>query len=607
MTADASASPPRLDPLCNTRFGRWLAARQRLVIGLLIGVSVLVRVVYFAQLAGGPCAVLHRHLQTDMNFFDQWARRIAGGDWLSDAPLHPLHRWHLAAAEAYFAENPGKIAEFTGLPGVDDAVFTPAEALWNHWYGGPKFHQEPLYPYLIAVTYRLFGDDVRGVFAWQLAVGVLTNLLVYLIARRHFGPVVAALAGILVAASGPLLFFEMVLLRTSLEVFAAVGLVWLLDRARERAAPGAWIVAGLALGAAVLLKMTFLLFWAGAVALAAWEHRRQPRRCLPVVGWLTAGLTISLMPAVARNLAVGAPPLALSSVGPVTFVGANVAGAPVDGGFHSATEQLPGIMGPTDGRFLPVVWRTLATHDGVGSVLGHQLRKLAVAWHGFEIPNNANLYVYRSYAWILGALPVGFAVIGPLALLGLGLDAAARRRFTTLHLLLVSSLLPLVAFYVLARFRAPMMAGLIPFAAYALARLLQTLADRRWASAAGIVGGVLAVGAWTWWPLGAERSPTTRADYEGLYQAYYQAAHEEPAVRGDWLAAAAALARFCDHMPPPLQQPDLRPPLDRDTARVAEFFAQIWDARSKYLAAAGRTGESAACAARAAALLGAAR
>jgi 4-amino-4-deoxy-L-arabinose transferase-like glycosyltransferase len=589
------------------RLQHWLAAHQRLVIGLLIGVSVLVRIVYFAQLAGGPCAVLHQYRQTDMNFFDLWARRIAGGDWLSNAPLHPLHRWHRQVADDYFAKNPEKLAEFSGIPGVDGAPFSPAEALWNHWYGDKTFHQEPLYPYLIAITYRLFGADVHGVFVWQLALGVATNVLIYLVTRRHFGLIPAAVAGTMAALGGSLLFFEMVLLRTSLEVFAAIGMVWMLDRARDRKSLPAWLLAGFTQGLAVLLKMTFVLFWIGAVGLVAWENRRRPKQLLRAAGVLSVGLAIALLPAVARNVAVGAPPLALSSVGPVTFAGANIAGAPLGRGFHSATAELPDIMGPADGRFLPVIRRTLATHDGVGAYVAYLAKKLAIALHHFEIPNNANFYLFQLYSPVLRVLVVNFALVGPLAVVGIGLTLAARRQAGSLYLLVITSIVPLVAFYVLARFRAPLQAGLIPFAALALVQLATAVRSRRWGRVAAVAGGVVVVGLWTWQPLASDRALTQRSDHEGVYEAYYQAAHEAAAARGDYVQAAAAMAELCDHMPPPLHETPLPQPLDPDSAWNAAFFAQVWDARAKYLSAAGRSAESAACAARAAALAAASR
>src|SRR5262245_52277440 len=158
-----------------------LAAKARwILIGLIAG-SVLLRVAYFLQIDGGPCSQWHRWENGDPHFFDLWGRRIAGGDWLTSASLHPLHTWHKQVALEYFIRHRAEEADLV-KQGLD-----PAAALWDRWYGGKLFHQEPLYPYVVGITYRIFGPDPRWVYAIQMILGVLSNVLVWSIARRHFG------------------------------------------------------------------------------------------------------------------------------------------------------------------------------------------------------------------------------------------------------------------------------------------------------------------------------------------------------------------------------------------------------------------------------------
>ena len=79
------------------------------------------------------------------------------------------------------------------------------------WAGGSTFYQEPLYAYLMAVTYKIFGGDHRWVFLWQLVLGVLTNVLIYLLARRMFGDLVGTVAGALAVLCSPMMFYELIL------------------------------------------------------------------------------------------------------------------------------------------------------------------------------------------------------------------------------------------------------------------------------------------------------------------------------------------------------------------------------------------------------------
>jgi len=64
---------------------------------------------------------------------------------------------------------------------------------------------------LVGLTYWLGGPDPRWIFAWQMLLGMASNLLVYLVTRRCFGDLAATLAGFMAALCGVALYFEAVL------------------------------------------------------------------------------------------------------------------------------------------------------------------------------------------------------------------------------------------------------------------------------------------------------------------------------------------------------------------------------------------------------------
>ena len=66
---------------------------------------------------------------------------------------------------------------------------------------------------LVGLTYWLGGPDPRWIFAWQMLLGMASNLLVYLVTRRCFGDLAATLAGFMAALCGVTLYFEAVLVR----------------------------------------------------------------------------------------------------------------------------------------------------------------------------------------------------------------------------------------------------------------------------------------------------------------------------------------------------------------------------------------------------------
>ncbi len=280
--------------------------KSLLLLAAVAAISLFSRVAYFVELSGGPLMVEHRWDQSDMCYFDCWARQIVAGDWLSRNVTPPLHFWHHQVAEEYFSHHPDELnrlqpmavgtvetffrarpearaslSKYVQARGADYYHRHPQELaaakerivaaglLWNEWVGNGRFYQEPLYPYLMAATYQVVGPEPSYVFVWQLLLGVLSNVLIYLIARRYFGEATGAVAGVLAALCSPPLYFEMVLVRETLVVFAGLLLVWLIGAAMQRLSVRWWLAAGMAIGLSLTLKSHFVLFLAGTMLLLA--------------------------------------------------------------------------------------------------------------------------------------------------------------------------------------------------------------------------------------------------------------------------------------------------------------------------------------------------
>jgi len=552
------------------RTERWLAAHRPLVVAAVALAAALVRAAYLVELNDGPLLAQQEWAESDMWFFDRWARDIVGGDWLSDRALHPLHSWHRELAAAYFAAHPEAAEARAGGPGAAD----PAQALWNRWLGGKTFHQEPLYAYLVALTYAVAGPDVRAVFVWQMVLGVATTVLVTLLTRRWFGDLAAVVAGALAVLLAPFVMYDVILLRTTATTFAALALVALLEWARPHAGWRPWLVLGLAFGVALLLQTIFALLLGGAFLLACLGSSAPARARAARAAALALGTLLGLSPAIARNAAVGAPPLALSSVGPLVFLVSNTADYTPEEGF-AVGDQAIRILTASDGDGPAMVRAALATHD-VRSYLGQLWRKLAAAWNWYEAPNNTNFYYYRLHSRVLSALPVTFAFVSPLALLGMALSLPRIGRLAPLYLLAGALVTPLLVFYVLSRFRVSLAVAVIPFAAAALVALLRRTLAKRWVVLAAALVTLAALGAWTSRPLAADRTLIRRADWVVPFETYYAPRMEADFRRRDWRAAVALLDRALRHEPPAVTA--LRagePPRNEEGVRYASFFGMV--------------------------------
>lgn len=523
-------SAPRVSP--PTR-GRTLA--------VVVFAAVAIRAVFLLQLSGTPLADLQRWTESDMNYYDAWAQDVASGDWLSRHLPLPMHAWHVETADKYLTTHP-EAARREAADAERDRT-TPEARLWTRWMHAPQFYQDALYPYLLAGTYSVFGPHVQAAFAWQMLLGVLSVLLIWDLTRRDFGETTGQVAAALAVLCGPLVYYELLLLRESAIVFASLAVTWLAARALDR---GRWhddLLLGLALGASVLLKSSLLLMTAGVCLGFAVCYRAKPAVLARSVGLVLAGVAIAVLPLVARNIAVGVPAFSLASGGQLTFVTANEASNQPDQGNYINTDVLARFLGDTDGGWRAALTTAFAGHSW-NSYLALLWEKWSWAWHWYELPNNENFYFAREKLPILAWLPVTAWVISPLALVGLVLGARRFRETWLLYLLVALALAPLIMFYVIGRFRILLLAAALPFAALTLVELVRAVQARRWARVTAVLASALVVGAWTGRPLPAGRPLIRTDDWLVPYVVRYQPEMQAAGERGDWAAAARACEAY---------------------------------------------------------------
>jgi Dolichyl-phosphate-mannose-protein mannosyltransferase len=555
------------------------------VLAVIVVASALFCALYFLQLNATPLVALHRVEQTDMHYYHEWGRRVSEGDWLSVSVDVPMHPWQYDVAAQYFSDHPDARADpaDAGSPGPHP---DPAAQLWSRWMGGEQFYQDPLYSYLIGLTYRVTGPDPRAVFAWQMGLGVLSNVLIWLLARRFFGDLTAACAAALAVLCAPLMYYELILLRESTIAFAGLAITWLVQRALDERRWQWFLGLGLTLGLSMMLKSTFALIALGVAAAVLVLYRRDRRTLRLTAVGVAAGILIAMAPLVVRNVSLGVRPFALASSGPLTFALSNDVDYPVEAGFYVDILELSRVMGAADGRAIPALVETLRSHTAT-SFLSLVWRKFAYVWHWYEIPNNDNFSYMRLRAPVLAWLPVTAWLIVPLGLMGLVIPGRPRSTLWPLYLLVAVSLAPMVIFYVLGRFRVPLLAALIPFAATALVQLVAWIRAGhvfRVLATAGALAALIA--GWTGRPLSANEAPIRPTDWLLPYIIQYQADVERAA--GDPAKVAAAYLAFFEY------EPDAAQIREMGTPELARSLAELHRRCAVALGQLGRTEAAAA-------------
>jgi dolichyl-phosphate-mannose-protein mannosyltransferase len=356
---------------------------------LVLGVACAVRLASLRAMAAQPFSTFQfSWAESDMATHWEWAGRIVRGDLLTRDAYHPYPPWMQEIA--------------------------PLES-WIRWHGAHVFNKAPLYPYVLAGMRALVGDDYWRIGLCQLVLGVLNVALVFLLAACYFDLATATTAGLGAALYGPALLYETLLLRDPLGV--TVSLLLLLALARcTTAARGPWTLAGAAFALALLARELVAPFGA-LVVLWIWQRFRGRRQELGrALGAFAVGTALGLAPLMARNVAVGVSPFALSAIGVEGIVYGHAAGAAATD--FTMPDAGPAILRAADGRLIETIRGTLATYQGDWlRLLRLEAVRTQAIFSGLEGSDNVNWYYFlerfRVLAWSLRyEFVVGFGLVG---------------------------------------------------------------------------------------------------------------------------------------------------------------------------------------------------
>lgn len=395
--------------------------------GLVFALALAVRVAYIFELEASPLFV---HPAVDAKTYTHHAQRLAAGNWL----------------------------------GVGE---------------GP-FWQPPLYPYFLGAVQVLFAESFfYAVRFGQALLGALVCTMSWWIGRALFNPAVGLLAGIGAALCGPLIFFDGELLPAGLATFVNLLALVVLLRVWRRPSRWGFLAAGAAFGVGALAVPTVLAFAVAVPVVLLWVA--PGRKGWGWAGAFVLGVVLAIAPVAWRNWAIGGDGVGISyNAGINLYIGNNpdyAATVAIRPGWEwddlVTQPARAGIERPSakSAYFAERAWSYI--REDPMAWLGLMGYKLGAFWHGDERGRNQPIYFWRTYSKVLSAtlwkagLAFPFGVVAPLALWGMLLSV--RRIGPTWPLLYVLSYgLGVIAFFVAARYRVPVLPVLMVFAAYGL-------------------------------------------------------------------------------------------------------------------------------------------
>jgi hypothetical protein len=488
-------------------------SRTRTWAAIIVTVSLFVRLLHCAAISdSGFLKFPIYYEQSDMFAFWEWAQRIAAGDWLGRDTYHPYFDW------------------MKQLGPLDQ---------WYQWWGGKNiFHQAPIYPYFLAMLLT-FTHSLTAVTCTQLVLGSFQPLVLFFLARRLFqDDRVAVISGLLAALYGPFVFFQGAILRDWLLPMVEPFILLMILRALDRKSLGAWLVAGVVMGVAALVKETTLALSGLALLWTLFQFRTSWRQAARPFALVSLGVLLGLSPLIIRNAVVGAPLLAISVQGAGNLiVGLNPAEAAA--GQVTKPSDLSRMISQRSGSSALAALRELLYEyrGDYSPLIHHELQKVRALIDPAEVADNLSYSYGQELSPILRFLPT-YGLIFPLGAAGLLILLFRRPAVSLLFIYLSAACAVQLVTFVVARFRLSLVPVLLLGASYVLVHAWEHYRATRLWHLAAITGGVMAITAVQQWVM-----PIVGPSHD-LRLAEYLHAAEAYSVEGRYALAVDEVARF---------------------------------------------------------------
>jgi tetratricopeptide (TPR) repeat protein len=386
---------------------------------------------------------------------------------------------------------------FYDQPSVDSLIYVDwaKRIAGGEWLGSEAFFLSPLYGYVLGTLYALTGPS----FLWPLVLnavcGAATCAVVYALACRLFDFRVGVAAAALACFYRMEIFYEGAPLVEALQTLLCALWVWTAVRALETPGATRFALAGAALGLSVLARQNVLLF-APAFAAWAWLSLRggeSPVRRTLLPATYLAAVALCILPATSYNWVVAGDVVLVNSTGGIVlYTGWNpeangvyvvpsifpraLADDPIEqkNAYRAVAEQRLGRANlpasEVSSYWRGQAWEWIRANPAAAVALASE--KARLFWSAFEAWDVRSVTLARPTSWLLRLPLVEFAVLAPLALAGIALSRRRWRNLVPLHLALAVHFATAVMFIALSRYRVPALpvlavfAGVTPIALY---------------------------------------------------------------------------------------------------------------------------------------------
>jgi tetratricopeptide (TPR) repeat protein len=425
-----------------------------------------------------PCAVFTVALSVRLAYLLEWSRSDLFGVLVGDAMGYDVWARELVSGRGWWDE---------------------------------VFYQAPLYPHWLALLYATVGSGVWVPRAAQAGIGALGCALLCAAGRRWHSPPVGWLAGLGLALYAPALHYDGLVQSVSLSIALAAALIWFMAQSRDQSSLALWTGGGVIAGLLALARENALVALPWLFAWALLCAGKPGTAAFRRVAGVALGVALVLGPVGLRNLEIGGRfLLTTAQLGPNLYIG-NHPGAtgryvplrPGRGGVRYEREDARQLAEAALGRSLsPAEVSDYWVGRALAFARGHPLawlrltaRKLHLVAHRAEIVDTDSFEAQLDHSALLWWLrwPLNFGVIAPLAAVGVFAVRGRWREFWGLWAIAATFAIAVAAFFVMGRYRAPLIPFALLFAAAGTHAVVRAARSRSGTTLAWLVGvGALA-------------------------------------------------------------------------------------------------------------------
>lgn len=375
------------------------------------------------------------------------------------------------------------------------------EIIRDGWLGKEIFYQAPLYPYFLAVIYKVFGIDLFAVRFVQVVISSLVCVIFYYVGKLWMGNKAGVVMSFFSTFYGIYIFYSPIHLKPTLYLFLEalflLSISWSIFSNKRMS----YFISGIILGIMVLCREnTILVILFVFVWLVLFCRKDNKKKMLINGGLLALGVFLALTPSTVRNYVVGGDFVIATSQGGTNFYignGPKATGSYVPLLEHRQTPPYEGIDAKQlaeeelgmdlSASEVSAFWYSKSLNYIVHNKLDYlklMWTKVQLFFNAYEIPDAEDYYFYREFSSILNLPLVSFGFICPLALVGICISFREFNKFSILYFLAAANILSVVMFYIFSRYRLPIVPFFMLFATYALLNIFRYLRLKHWRQAA---------------------------------------------------------------------------------------------------------------------------